>query len=329
MFNIKVGIETSIAETMAIVGCDDSKDYSRHREFWGQAEQRALEPKAILDPTEYDGAQRLSIHCTQTDLNPRAQRKLIERWCSALPTFKDIRWLYFHSRVSQELFEATCELPHLRGLYVKWSGIRSLEPIHSIRELEYLKLGNSASIESVEPLIYMRNLKWLQVENIKAANSLEPFSALTQLEAFGFVGADMKTHWLDSFSPLAALKNLTWLHLGAVQSADGLLHPLSQLRKLQWLGIANKFSMEELARLSLHFSSDICEWLQPYSRHHSSVFPCRKCAKNWKVTTSGKGSKLLCPTCDTKKLASHIVQFRLAVEQAKKTPQSSTVTYCV
>ncbi|MCB1568089.1 MAG: hypothetical protein KDI69_04630 [Xanthomonadales bacterium] len=317
MRNIKADIEDSIAETKAIVGCDDSKDHSRQREFWRREEQKELEPKAILDPVEYDGAERLGICCTQTDLGPRAQRKLVERWCSALPTFKNVRWLYFYSRVSQELFEAACALPRLCGLYVKWSGIRSLEPIHSIRALEYLKLGSSASIESVEPLTHMRNLKWLQVENIKSATSLEPFGALTQLEAFGFVGEDLKTHWVDSFSPLAVLKNLTWLHLGAVQSADGLLQPLSQLRKLQFLGVANKFSTEEFARLSLQFSPDICEWLQPYSRSHSSVFPCRKCAANWKVITPGKGSKLLCPTCDTEKLAKHIVKFRLAVEQAK------------
>ncbi len=275
-----------------------------------------------MHPDEFAGGPCLSIACTQTDLPDKKQKHLVDTWCRVLPTLRDVQWVWFYSKVPQRLFEAACQLPQLTGLYIKWSGIEDLEPLSQCARLSHLKLGSSAGVQSIDPIGRLGNLKWLQVENVKTATSLVPLSSLTALEGFGLTGAEFKNYTIDSFDPLAHMTNLTWLHLGGVRTQDRSLKALANLRNLQWLGLGNFFPYEEFARLSLHLPPSVCNWLQPYARMHSSMFPCRKCKQNWQVMTSGKGSHRLCPTCDSLKLARHVLKFNAAREAAKKAGNS-------
>lgn len=310
---------TQLAEMLrSVVGCDDARDFGPAREFWARDPQRAIEPECIQNPDEFAGGPYLSVACTQTDLPDKQQRRLVDAWCEALPTFRDVQWLWFYSKVPQRLFEAACRLPQLTGLYIKWSGIEDLEPLSQCVELSYLKLGSSASVQSIHPLRHQGNLKWLQVENVKAANSLEPLSSLTALEGLGFLGAESKIRTIDSFDPLANMTDLKWLHLGGVRTRDNSLKALANLRNLQYLGLANCFPYEEFARLSLFLTPSVCMWLQPYVRLHSSLFPCKKCKENWQVMTSGKGGRRLCPTCDSLALARRVLKFNAVREAAMR-----------
>jgi hypothetical protein len=307
-------LDALAAEVKTIVGCNNTLNAAHTLGFWGREPQRSSEPKTTRTPDDYDGSDRLSISCTQTGLPARKQRELVEQWCALLPTLHNVRWLWFHSRVPQALFDAACQIPALQGLYVKWSGIESIEPLTHCRALKYFKLGSSGSLASIQPLERMTQLKWLQLDNITSTKHLQPLQSLTGLEGLGFTGAELKNFTIDSFAPLSGLQNLTWLHLGSVQTRDESLQPLTKLKKLEWLGVGNFFPVEEFARLSLHFPAGVCEWQEPYARFHSSLFPCRKCKANWKVMTSGKGSALLCPSCDSLKLARHIHKFKSAQE---------------
>lgn len=309
-------LEATMAEARQITGYDNDRDWTPVREIWAREPQRSLKPAAIQDPTDDAGQERLSIVCTQTDLPAKKQAALVEQWCDFLPTLTQVRWLYFDSRVPQPLFDAACRMPGLVGLYIKWSGIESLEPLTQLRGLQYFHLGSSASVQSIAPLAQMKSLQWLQLDNLRKVESLEPLRQLNALQGLGFTAAESRVQVVDSFEPLAALENLKWLHL-TVRPARLGLRPLHALKGLEFLGLPNAYSVQEFAELSLHVPPHACEWLQPFLRSHSSVFPCQRCKSNWKVITSGKGSQLLCPSCDTEKLARHLLKFRKALQAAQ------------
>lgn len=308
----------SLAEKLRnIIGAIEDEDWEPVRSFWSHGPNEGFPPPAITYPEEYSGQERLNVFCTQTDLPAREQKQLVARWCDFLQTLTSVRFLWFYSKVPQDLFDASCRVPNLEGLYVKWSGIETLDSLAIPRDLRYLYIGSSARVQSIQPLSQLTWLKWLQIDNVKAVTNLEPLRPLTNLEGLGFTGAESKNYTIDSFEPLSALTQLRWLHLGAVHTKDNSLHSLEALNNLQWLGMGNFFSTEEFARLSVRMPNTKCNWFSPYARYHSSVFPCRKCNKNWKVFPAGKGHRLLCPTCDSVKLAQLVISFNASAEAAK------------
>jgi len=282
--------------------------------YW--ARRPGFPPEAISDPSEWSGQPYVHVICTQTGLPPRQQKQLVKKWCDALPSMTAVKILWFGSRVSQELFDAACEMPNIESLYLKWNGVKDLSPIASLERLRHLHLGASTSVQSLIPLAGLGSLQWLQIESSLRHFSLEPLQGLSHLEGLGFLGVEGKQHSLPSLAPLSALQQLRWLHLGSVHVSDGSLRPLAALKKLEWLGIGNFFELEEFAWLSTRLPSTKCDWLKPFCRFHPSVFPCRKCKANWCVMTSGKGSRLLCPSCDTLELAKHVMAFTAAADSA-------------
>jgi hypothetical protein len=280
--------------------------------YWNTLSRTGVEPRSIRTPQEYTGSETLSIVCTQLDMPAKQQRQLVQAWCKALPTFTNVRTLWFHSRVSQALFDAATQLPHLNGLWIKWSGIRSLENIQHLTSLQYLHIGQSGSIESITPLGSLTQLVWLQMSGIAKSPSLDTLSLLKTLKGLGFTGGDGKPIVMPSLAPLSDLKTLEWLHLGALRVADGSLHPLGALKRLRWLGLPNYFAMREYAWLSTRLPTTACDWLAPFCRYHRSVSPCPKCKANCRVMTTGKGSKMLCPSCDTAQLAKYVLAFESA-----------------
>lgn len=282
------------------------------REIWGRPALRRYEPKSIRYPRDYSGSTNLSISCTQTELPAKQQAKLVSEWCETLPGLRRVKRIWFHSRASQELFEAACRVPQLEALYIGLSGIDDLSPLTDCENLRYLHIGGFVKLESFDPLASLSRLKWLQLGNVREMLDLKPVAALTGLKGLGISGTESKRLTLQSFEPLSALVDLEWLHLGSVSALDYSLRPFAQMRKLKFLGLPNYSPVEEFAALSLRLGPDVCKWLQPYVRFDPTCFPCRSCKQNWRVMCSGKGGRLLCPACDTVPLARHVLRFNRA-----------------
>jgi len=302
-------IEADLRDTSGFLA--DGED-SYVPSFWNGLFRSGQEPKSIRTPQEFTGGESVAIACTQLDMPPRQQQRLVDEWCEAIPRLEGVRRLWFNSRTSQAMFEAACRLPTLESLSIKWSGIRDRGALAHLPRLRHLHVGQSGAVESLEPLGGLHGLRWLQVEGTTKAPSIEPLGRLTQLEGLGLVGSDGKAMTVPSFEPLSALTALTWFHLGAMRAADGSLRPLAALRNLQWLGLPNWFAMPEYAWLATRLPGTRCDQLQPFMRFHPSVFRCPTCKTRGRVMTCGKGSKLLCPHCDTRKLAQHVFAFEQA-----------------
>lgn len=320
MGTMKTSIEIQqLADQLSSInGADDHIDYSNICEFWARDEQQAIIPETITFPEEYSGGPCLSISCTQTDLSNKEQEKIIDQWCELLPSFKNLKWLWFQSKISQKLFDAACEVSGLESLYIKWGPIQDYTPLWNLTKLNNLYIGTFTNSKSLDVFSSMKKLKWLQINNVKEVESLKPITSLTNLLGLGITGTDSKKLKVPSFKPLSTLNSLEWLHLGAVSAQDESLSAFYELKKLKFLGVAKSYSKEEFAKLSNYIGPDVCQWSQPFAKFHSSLFPCRKCNENSKVMCSGKGTRSLCPTCDSVLLAKHVYQFSTLAKGCQK-----------
>ncbi|NTV71371.1 MAG: leucine-rich repeat domain-containing protein [Azonexaceae bacterium] len=284
------------------------------RSYWLQI--RATEPKTIREPEQYDGADSISIACTQTDLPASAQSRLVQRWCEFLPSLGKVRRVWFRSQVPQRLFDAAASMPGLTDLWVKWSSIKSLEALLGAAHLTHLHLGGSAQIQSIAELGSLRQLKWLTLENLKRIHDLEPIAKLTQLEGFGFSGGIWGKPELDTLAPLAALGELKWLDLSSLKVRDGALRPLEKLRALSEINLPNYYALEEYAFLRARLPQLAAD-LEPYYSLSGFGLRCKKCRTESLLSLLGHGSKNLCPTCDAKALATHCQRYDALVQLSR------------
>lgn len=254
-------------------------------------------PPAIHSPDDFVGGDRLCIAHTQTSLSARAQKQLAERWCQALPKLEGVRYIWFTSKVSQDLFEATCEVRGLEGLYVKWSSISSATSLIAARALRYLRIGSSPAITDLTPISRLVQLNWLELDNLKTISDLTPLQALSNLEGLGFTGQEGRRHTVTSFTPLARLSHLRWLHLGSIHTQDNSLRALGALKNLRWLGIGNFFPWQEFAWLSAQLPNAVCPWLTSGDDLGRIGIKCKRCGSGI-MLLSGKGSGKLCPVCN-------------------------------
>src|SRR4051794_24552778 len=72
--------------------------------FWFFRTHEDFPPKkCVTRIADYDGGENLALIITQTGLPPAEQKRLLRQWCELLPTLSKVRYLWFHSKVTQEM----------------------------------------------------------------------------------------------------------------------------------------------------------------------------------------------------------------------------------
>lgn len=90
---------------------------------------QSFHDKAVVELSEYEGEQTLTIDCTQLGdsstphlSSPKEKKRVLREWCDYLKAHPDsFTRLSFGTRVPQELFEAACHQRRLVELRIKWS----------------------------------------------------------------------------------------------------------------------------------------------------------------------------------------------------------------
>ena len=221
--------------------------------LWRAGRGKDFPPKAIRYPEEYSGGPNLNVVCTQTDLPAAEQRTLVKKWCQILPTLRDVEFLWFHSKTPQHIFDAACEMPCLEGLWIKWSGINTLDGLGRLSRLRYFRLGSSPQVTSITPLRNMSLLLWLELENIKRIADLHPLGGLANLQGLVIEGSIWSTQVVETLSPLSQLTGLRHLGLANLRARDKSLSPLYSLRCLEYFRVANWWNpgeVDEIHRLN-------------------------------------------------------------------------------
>ncbi len=283
--------------------------------FW----MNNVRPRTIFYRHERTKSDRLSIACTQTG-HLLHQRKVVNQWCEILPSLEHVRVLWFQSKVSQELFDAACQMRNLEGLWIHFSSVKDLTNIVKAKSLRHLYMGSSPGIQSIQPLAQMTQLQSLHLENLKRVIDLSPLANLKRLQSLNFKGGLWTIQKVKSLEPLSALTSLKLLDVSALQTLDESLRPLGSLEDLRQLCLSmDKYPIEELAWLS---AKNPRLKLKAYAElgGHGVVYTCKKCkSRDSFVLLMGKGNRRqICKVCNADKFARHIARFNACVEESSR-----------
>jgi len=266
-------------------------------------------PPVTMHPSVYDGTELLRPYCTQTSLPPKEQRALIVEWCNSLPSFSGVRTLWFHSKVTQGLFDAACKMKNLERLYIKWSGITDLTPIKNLQNLTHLHLGSAPSAEPIKALSGLRNLVDLEIMNVRSLSNLSFLKEMNQLQSLdmsgdGLSGKNLKLNTLEHIQDLSSLERLA---ISCVSLQDGSLKPIATLPQLKQLMLSNQFEMEEFAYLAAKIPHVQCGKFNPPGELVSRI--CLECGDKNSVMLIGSRKGIHCSHCKSELIDSHTNKF--------------------
>jgi hypothetical protein len=279
--------------------------------YWYHRPALNFPPPSPRDPADFEGGERLSLACTQTDLPAFQQKKLVAAWCEKLPNCHSVKTLWFQTKVTQELFEAACQMPHLESLYIKWGALRSLEPLLQLKKIRHLHLGSAPSAEPISVLSQLTTLVDLEIENNPGVCDLRFLEPLTALESLSVTGQrnSLKKVKIKNLAPLARLTQLKRLMLTTLILEEPSLDALRHLPKLKYLLLSNQFEMEEIARLAALLPEVDCDLFAPVSEAYQGIL-CKTCKQSTTmVMLTGKGKPWRCLNCQTAQIEAHRTQF--------------------
>jgi hypothetical protein len=271
-------------------------------------------PRAIVHPSEYTGADTVSISWDMGAVPDKEMRKVCQAWCDALPAMTQVRALRLWTRVPQAVFDAACAMPNLEYLDIKWSSLTHLDAIAALRGLRWFVLGSSTKLTSLEPLRSLAHLHTLELENIKLIDDFTPLQALTSLRRLAVTGSMWTRQKIGSLEPFA---HMTWLEALAVDTAAvESIRPLARLTGLKELDLGGRLPMEEYAWLAARLPGTQCRWFAPYFEMATmNAGRCHRCGNDTLVLPTGRGSRTLCRMCDAVKVARHVAAFEAAKAQ--------------
>jgi hypothetical protein len=218
--------------------------------FWVWDRENDFPPDSITFPSLYKGQTKLNVACTQrSDLTPTQQKNLIKEWADFLPSCKNIEFLWFTTTTPQTIFDSVCLLQNLVGLNIKNSNIKSIDNLSKLKNLKYLRIGDSSKLESIEPLQNLTNLEVLVIENFKNISDFSLLKVLSNLKFLTIEGGMYKKQNIDSFEFLADLKNLNYLSTAMINSTSKSIDIVFNLKNLQTINWAFDLTKLEMERL--------------------------------------------------------------------------------
>ena len=207
-------------------------------------------PEHITHFRGYKPSEALVLEITQLDhVSYYRQTKIVDQWCAELPKLKEVKHLGFVSRVNQKMFDAACKMPNLKGMFIKWSGIKSLDALRSAKKLRHLWLGSSSQVESIEVLGEMTSLRTLELQQLNKISDFSVLSKLTDLKGLGLDGSMWTAQKIDTLKPLANLRKLKYLTLINTQLKDKSFDPLLNLTDLVYFQSSWNYPEAEFEKL--------------------------------------------------------------------------------
>lgn len=224
--------------------------------------------KSVVELSEYNGEEKLTINCTQLgdSFTPqyktqKEKKRVVSEWCEFLhknPTV--FTELYFGTRMPQQLFDAVCSQKHLKRLEIKWGSYKDISEIANLTNIKMLHIGSGAGVESIRPFSKLKNIIALSVENFQKITNYDDLSELTTLESLSIVGDVMGPQYIKidninfiskmtqvrffrllteriqskDYSATLELKNVEHLTLTGNREVSKLYNELIKLPKLRW-----------------------------------------------------------------------------------------------
>lgn len=224
--------------------------------FWNtdNFNHRKIKTTTFFEDYEPDEKLRLLItqldyNSTKRDLTAAQLKKLIESWCVKLPELKEVKYLWLPSRVSQKIFDSICEMENLEGLWIKWSGIKSINNISKLKNLKHLHLGSSSQVEDINVLKDMKNLVTLETEQLNNIIDFSVIGELTHLEGLGIDGSIWTAQKIENIDFIGSLHRLKYLTLTNTQMKQKSFDSLLNLEHLERFNCSWNYPEKEFEKL--------------------------------------------------------------------------------
>lgn len=199
--------------------------------------------KALIDD------ERISLDITQLPIPPSQQKKLIKEWCLEIPKLKKVRYLWFHTRINQEVFESVCQIENLEGLYIRRSNVAEIESLRKLKNLKHLYFGASPKIENIDILCEMDALRTLNIVQFDKVSNFNSLSNLIGLEELGIDGSISKAQKIETLKPIERLINLEYLSFTNTILKDKSFDSILKLTKLVKLECSWNYPTTEFEKL--------------------------------------------------------------------------------
>ena len=173
----------------------------------------------------------------------------IKKWNKIIVSLEHVEYLWLFHTLNQETFDLITKMKNLKGLYMKWSSIKSLRLIENMTSLENFNLGFSTNITDIGPVTSLTNLATLESENLKNVKDWSRLSALVNLKGLGISGGMSESLELGSIDFLSELKNLEELFLINTSIKSNSLSPIQKLERLKCLRLSNMWTDEQFEEL--------------------------------------------------------------------------------
>lgn len=175
-----------------------------------------------------------------------------------------MKFLWLPSKVSQKIFDSICEMENLEGLWIKWSGIKSINNISKLKELKHFHLGSSSQVEDISVLGDMKNLVTLETEQLNKIVDFSVIGKLTQLQGLGIDGSIWTAQKLENIEFTSSLQALKYLTLTNTQMEQKSFDPLLKLQNLERFNCSWNYPETEFEKLktikSLKFGNVETSW---------------------------------------------------------------------
>lgn len=167
-------------------------------------------------------------------------KKLRTEWQKVFPKLENLKYLYISHNVNQDYFESICQIPNLKGLFVKTSKIEDFNAIGALKKLEQLNFSGGKAINNLNGIEQLTDLKYCVLDNFFGLKTISELSALQSLRKLHlFAGIHGKKLNIKSIEPLAELENLKELALDIKTNLD--IAPLLKLKHLELLIIPDYY----------------------------------------------------------------------------------------
>ena len=206
-------------------------------EFWNN---KNIECFRIEDSRVYETKILRPDYIQEADLSSSNLKKLRVEWQKVLPKLENLRYLYLTHTVNQNYFESVCQIPNLKGLFVKTSRITDFSSIGKLKKLDQLNFSGGKTITNLNGIEKLTDLKYCVLDNFFGIESISELSDLQSLKKLHlFAGIHGKKLNLKSIEPLSELKKLKELALDIKTNID--IRPLLNLKELDLLVVPDYF----------------------------------------------------------------------------------------
>ncbi len=200
-------------------------------EFWNN---KKIECFRIEDSGIYETEVLRPDYIQESNLSSSNLKKLRVEWQKVLPKLENLKYLYLTHTVNQDYFESVCQIPNLKGLFVKNSRITDFSSIGKLKKLDQLNFSGGKAITNLNGIEKLTDLKYCVLDNFFRLEFISELSDLQSLRKLHlFAGIHGKKLNLKSIEPLSELKKLKELALDIKTNID--IRPLLKLKELELL----------------------------------------------------------------------------------------------